>query len=111
MGTRWINFYAAFLVVLGVSMVLGAASTHRALETGGLLGLGLIPNALVAYGLYRRRDWAFTLNFVVIAFDLVGFALLDRDDTLSIALRFSIAFFAWGIPNYLYFKNRRHLFH
>jgi hypothetical protein len=100
-AARWIDVYAALLVMGGASNVAMPILQGRSLEAivlSVLLGAMMIPTA---FGLRARRAWAWQLNWLfMVLYTLVACV----SGVWPIGL-------VWFLPNAFYFARRKALFH
>lgn len=113
--TRWLRFYiylrlfqSGFPIFLFIIM----GSSGIGLTEGIVIAMIAIPFSLVAvvaFGLGRRKLWAWQANWILMALDVLGFKFfITPIDAMLVAV---IALgLVWFWPNYVYFKKRRALF-
>ncbi len=112
-GTKWIKFWTYFsLPVGGILSILGAFAFPT--PAYGFLALSCAHFCL-AYGLHRRRRWAWQLNWLIIAATWIGGSIpYQFGSTLDFATKFAVAFLLFGAiwmwPNYVYWMKRKVLF-
>ena len=121
-GTMWLGFWAYFSLPFGAlaNVLLLMAVNRKATLT---LALVLIPYAIlqiaVAYGLHKRRLWAWQLNWGIIVVTYIVMCSpiqlhnrFVRGTDLLILIMFKVVVFglAWLWPNLVYWSKRRALF-
>lgn len=109
---KWLNFYTYFRLPAGV--VLGLIQAFVIGESKVIflsIILSLLP-IFVFIGLRNRRLWGWKLNWVLLGLEALAFPLqLEQVDSISLYLVFIVLIcLVWVLPNYIYFKKRRHLF-
>jgi hypothetical protein len=113
--TSWLSFWTYVHLPLGV--VLGVPlALSRAGSATNLFGAIVIEAPLVwlvsatAFGLHKRRLWAWRLNWLYLLADIIGLSFTrvgkaaagEKVTTFAASL---VAYsLVWGIPNYIYFK-------
>ncbi|MFH1866819.1 MAG: zinc ribbon domain-containing protein [Patescibacteria group bacterium] len=113
----WFRFYTYFSLpfgfLVGLIIILNLGGFEAFFMSVNIIILGVL-----FYGLYRRKLWAWYLNFLIIviegsskAFYITRRGAVDYDFTDGVAwVIFIIATLAWIIPNWIYFNKRKHLF-
>lgn len=111
----WLKFYNYWLIPGGMFFNLIIAPLTIQIEHTGIMFIfGLIWSILLAfllYGLHKRRLWGWKLNWVVLVIGLLLYPL--KYYTRGAIFYFVVLILGvliWGLPNYIYFKKRRHLF-
>jgi|GEM_PF-2186820 len=113
--TGWLEFYNYWLIPGGIFFNLIIAPLTIQIEYPGVMFIfGLIWSILLAfllYGLHKRRLWGWKLNWVVL---VIGVLLNSLEYyTMGVIFYFVVLILGvliWVLPNYVYFKKRRHLF-
>lgn len=127
--TKWLTFYTYVRTPLSILLMI-ATKPEMMPQTIGIVFAfyrGVIIIALVALlvGLHRRRLWAWRLNWFMLAEETLTtpFSILLEDSGVSLAnqgLQFiyidyfiglAIISLMWFLPNLIYFRKRRVLFH
>jgi hypothetical protein len=112
-GTKWLKFWNYFTLPIGGILCIVLAF---ALSIPAFVFLWLSWwHFYLAYGLYRRRVWAWQANWVMILATWVGGSIPYHFGTmLDFSAQFVITFLLagaiWMLPNYVYWMKRRVLF-
>lgn len=61
-------------------------------------------------GLWQRRLWGWRLNWVMLALVVFLVGIPTSQTTVGSAIGVGVIALIWGLPNFLFFKRRRHLF-
>ena len=114
LGLKWFKFWCYVLLPLNgcISMLAFLVLFE---DIGILFGVIGALQFLVAYGLHKRRMWAWGWNWLLVALTWVVMSMpstfADVDDMI---VRFLILFvftgLIWMLPNYVYWKNRKIIF-
>lgn len=109
---KWFKFYTYVLIPLWIleELFVIIGSGDETFHPAGLLRIVLF--AILLIGLLRRMSWAWGLNILVLCLMVWGTA-----EPFRVAFGFSAFLIAaavsaiiWFLPNFIYFKKRRHLF-
>jgi len=107
---RWLKFYT--YIRLPIVMLLSLFPFFD--DTAAGITLFVTLNAvrvLVLVGLHRRTLWGWKLNFPYLATTVLLSAWYGSSTVAGRMIGVLVWSVLWGVPNYLYFKRRRHLFH
>ncbi len=107
---NWFKFYTYIRLPLSffVGLVVLLTSGDVVVAFGSALWLVFL--GFVFWGLKERKGWGLSTNYVLLIVEPLVQALSRTD---SAAVFFGVAFVLlviWTLPNYIYFKKRRHLF-
>jgi len=113
LGTKWLKFWNYFSLPVGGVLCIFLVFAFP-MPAYGFLVLSFW-HFYLAYGLHRRRFWAWQWNWVMIVATWIGGSIpYQFGSMLDFAAKFAIAFllFAaiWMLPNYVYWMKRRVLF-
>lgn len=121
LGTAWLSFWAYFRLPVAGLIFAVAVFQPEVPPVGQLICLALaVFSIALAFGLHQRRRWAwvaiwFALGLEVILAPLGKVLENDKDDPQGVLFVFiclaAIVLVVWVLPNAIYFKKRRHLFH
>ncbi len=109
--TGWITAYSVLMAVAALLTLWGIGNSGNV--PGIVAGTVFVvaPDLLIAYGLLRRRAWAWSLNRVFLV--ISGFASTANmwPDLVLSLVGLIMAMGLWVLPNLVYFNKRRDLFH
>jgi len=107
---RWLKFYT--YIRLPIEMLLSLFPFFHNTPAGITLFVTLNAlRVLVLVGLHRRTLWGWKLNFPYLLTTVLLSAWVGGSSITTQVVGLSFWSLIWGLPNYLYFKRRRHLFH
>ena len=114
MSSHWVNYYAVicclfcapFLPKFFPSLTNPSAATLQGLIFMILALPVAVGVVAIACGLFLRRLWAWKLNWICIG----GWVLLTAMVGYPNFVVGAIEGLVWSIPNFFYFKKRRHMF-
>ncbi len=110
----WFNFYVyirlPLSVILGILNLLVLIDLHSNVIWIVVSVLQIVISGVLFWGLKKRKLWAWEMNFFVLIFETIILALSKLDVTMFII---TIILFGliWVLPNWIYFNNRKFLFH
>lgn len=112
-GTKWLKFWTYFSLPLGG--VLGILISHSTPQVGSVILPMSVFQLILAYGLHKRKYWAWQWNWVAILYAWIGGATPRTfGSSADYWVKFMIVVLAFGLiwmwPNYIYWKRRRALF-
>lgn len=111
---NWFKFYVyfrlPFSILLSIIVISSVPAGYKIIELIDLLLLSVL-----FYGLHKRKLWAWTLNFVLIALETLAKALIycynqQIDEVSVVTLTLLVAYIVWATPNFIYFYKRKYLF-
>lgn len=122
LGTKWLTYWTyihlPFTGVIGIGFGLLIASQ--------IMWLGIVVVAICApylatsIGLHKKRAWGWRLNWLTIALNSVNGLAPNSYETIGdqitprvageFTLRLIFVSLVWILPNFIYWRKRRHLF-
>ena len=110
--TKWLTFYNYLWIpinaLVGFFLALGMFESNLGIAI--FLLVFSILQCLVVYGLHIRKLWAWKWNWVILIATYC-FALIPTQATAAEFIgRLLGATIIWMVPNYIYWKRRKHLF-
>ena len=118
LGTAWFKFWNYFLLPLGVliDFVIAFISASRYPDFSIYLSFYTIIPLMLIYGLHKRDDWAWHLNwFQIVSGPIIGLVntifFVPKSENYSFLLAVLIFMFSlWLWANYVYWTKRKTLF-
>lgn len=109
LSLKWFKFYTYFRIPGGILLSFLQLSEN-------LFSLfDIVLLAVLFYGLYNKKLWAWKLNFVILILETIGrpiaYAEIYDFSGFGLAITLIILLFVWLLPNCIYFKKRKYLFH
>lgn len=114
LGTKWLKYWNYFILPGGGILCIVLLFDFRGQYVFLLFWLSYLHFCL-AYGLYRRKLWAWEMNWVMIVATWIGGPIPDVFGSgVDFWVKYFIGFLVYGVfwmwPNYVYWKKRRVLF-
>ncbi len=107
---KWLNFYTYFRLPFSVIIGFFWAFTSTDIFVLSVQIIFSILPIFTIIGLHKRKLWGWKLNWILLALDMILYPI-ERSDTLTVYVILVILLgLIWFLPNYIYFKKRRHLF-
>ena len=111
-GLKWYYFYITFSLPLGG--IVGLVEAKGVFDKGyNIIAVMLIILSIlqfiVAFGLSKRKLWAFYFNIALIAIAIITVWKPNQGFPEFLGALTGIALL-WYLPNYLYWKKRKYLF-
>ena len=132
-GTTWFSIYIVLFVIRVISTVLSAITVLVACINGGSANTFALPALIILLAecafevftfvhLFNRTEFGYTINMVYIfastfiaAFNVFFRRVLDDgfDAAQLTGILIACGFYlvVWSVPNFIYFKHRKSLFH
>ena len=118
LGTAWFKFWNYFFLPLGVliGFTIAFISASRNTDLSIYSSFYTIMLLMLIYGLHKREDWAWYLNwFQIVSGPIMGLVNIiffvpksDNNSTLLVELVFMFSLWLWA--NYVYWTKRKTLF-
>ena len=122
LGVKWLRFWV--YVKLPIDAIVAIIFSIISIKTSPVVFFIMAPWAVlclsVAYGLHHRKLWAWKWNWLVIALLFVSIVIdqistkshgMDSDFMFNLTLSSVLGLVLLVCPSYVYWNNRKHLFH
>lgn len=121
-GIKWLIYWAyihlPFTGIIGVGI--GLFLVNQIAWLGFIVIAICAPYLAASIGIYKRKAWGWWLNWLTIALNSVNGLVPNSYETIGdpitsqvageFAVRLFFVLIIWILPNFIYWRKRRHLF-